>query len=153
MCVIDSFTGNWKFLSNFSNHKVVFNLETYPTSEHLYQALKTFDLNDRLEIKNASTPGRAKRRGQKTKIRSNWDFIKDQYMYGIILLKFKQNEDIKKKLLSTFEYKLIEGNVWHDNYWGNCTCEKCKNIIGKNMLGKALMTVRSELSILEGEIV
>jgi len=151
MHIIDNFTGNWGFLSNFSPDKVDFHFETYPTSEHLYQALKTFDLEEREVIRNALTPGKAKRMGRKVKIRSNWEMIKNDYMYGIILLKFKQNEDIKKKLLSTLGYRLIEGNTWHDNYWGDCRCKKCENKVGKNMLGKVLMTIRSELNILEGE--
>lgn len=38
--------------------------------------------------------------------------------------------------------EIVEGNYWHDNYWGNCTCDKCKNIEGQNKLGKILMKIR-----------
>jgi predicted NAD-dependent protein-ADP-ribosyltransferase YbiA (DUF1768 family) len=48
-------------------------------------------------------------------------------------------------LLNTGDEELIEGNYWHDNYWGNCTCSKCKDIEGQNKLGKILMKVRDEI--------
>ena len=45
---------------------------------------------------------------------------------------------------TTGDAELIEGNTWHDNYWGVCSCSKC-NGRGKNRLGKLLMKVREEL--------
>jgi len=35
---------------------------------------------------------------------------------------------------------------WHDNYWGNCYCFKCKDIKGVNKLGEPLMDIRSRLA-------
>ena len=67
-------------------------------------------------------------------------------MYEICKAKFLQNEDLRIRLLATGDEYLEEGTTgWHDNYWGNCECEKCKNIEGKNTLGKILMRVRKEL--------
>ena len=40
---------------------------------------------------------------------------------------------------------LFKKKGWHDNVWGNCECERCKETEGKNLLGKALMEVRSKL--------
>lgn len=65
-------------------------------------------------------------------------------MYDILKAKFS-DEDLKARLLLTAEKQLIEGNNWHDNFWGNCTCKKCGSIEGKNMLGKLLMKLREEL--------
>ena len=48
-------------------------------------------------------------------------------------------------LLSTGDVAIIEGNYWHDNFYGQCTCEKCAGK-GKNKLGKLLMDIRSELN-------
>ena len=57
-----------------------------------------------------------------------------------------ENETLKERLLATGDEYLEEGTTgWHDNIWGNCSCEKCKNIPGENRLGKILMRIREEL--------
>ena len=64
-------------------------------------------------------------------------------MREVVICKFMQNPDLMKKLLATGDAKLVEGNTWHDNYWGICRCgsrDKCGT--GSNMLGKILMQVR-----------
>lgn len=66
-------------------------------------------------------------------------------MYEVVLAKFKQNPDLREKLLNTGNAILIEGTTWHDNYWGNCTCDRCANKFGRNQLGKTLMKVHEEL--------
>ena len=66
-------------------------------------------------------------------------------MYRICFAKFSQNKDLQKKLLDTKDMELEETNWWHDNCWGNCVCDKCKDIIGENKLGKILMRIREEL--------
>ena len=35
------------------------------------------------------------------------------------------------------------------NTWGDCSCPKCKNITGQNLLGKALMDVRANFAPVE----
>ena len=55
------------------------------------------------------------------------------------------NPELRDLLLATGDEELVEGNYWHDNEWGNCTCPRCKNIPGKNKLGKLLMQVREEI--------
>ena len=61
------------------------------------------------------------------------------------LTAFKQNILARETLLGTSTKELVEGNYWHDNVWGDCSCEKCKNIKGQNLLGKQLMQVRQEI--------
>ena len=53
-----------------------------------------------------------------------------------------KNDYLGGKLDMTGLEEIVEGNYWHDNYWGNCTCDKCKNIEGQNKLGKILMKIR-----------
>ena len=65
-------------------------------------------------------------------------------MYQCVKAKF-QDPELKNLLLETKHRYLVEGTTWHDNYWGNCSCEKCKSIQGNNQLGKTLMRVREEL--------
>ena len=66
-------------------------------------------------------------------------------MDEVLIAKFTQNPSLKEQLLDTGDVELIEGNTWHDNYWGNCTCSKCSGIIGRNQLGKTLMNIREEI--------
>ena len=61
-------------------------------------------------------------------------------MFDLVLEKFKQNPELKQKLLETGNQELIEGNTWNDTFWGVCNGQ------GQNWLGKILMLARSELN-------
>jgi ribA/ribD-fused uncharacterized protein len=87
----------------------------------------------------------AKLRGRHITLREDWEAVKDKVMYDIVKDKFTRNLNLKTLLLTTNNDVLIEGNWWHDNYWGDCYCEKCKDIKGANRLGEILMQVREEL--------
>lgn len=65
-------------------------------------------------------------------------------MNDLLCEKFKQHP-FKKMLLETGDVKIIEGNYWHDNLWGNCFCKKCENIKGQNWLGRLIMDIRSQV--------
>jgi len=93
-------------------------------------------------IRRAKTPAIAKKLGQKALLREDWEEIKVPLMTELVFLKFEQNQDLKNKLLSMNLAKLVEGNYWHDNFWGNCFCSRCKDIEGQNVLGIILMGVR-----------
>lgn len=54
------------------------------------------------------------------KLRNDWEDVKDSYMYKICKAKFSQNSELRHKLLKTGEKELVEGNPWHDTYWGIC---------------------------------
>ncbi len=140
MSVIDSFQDEYRFLSNFFLSEVNYKGVIWPSSEHLYQALKTLDLIKREEIRQA-TPGKAKRLGKKVEMRSDWDEVKDQIMSDVVWLKFSQNPELAQKLIETGDAELIEGNWWGDTYWGVCKGK------GQNKLGEILQGIRSRLMI------
>jgi predicted NAD-dependent protein-ADP-ribosyltransferase YbiA (DUF1768 family) len=71
-------------------------------------------------------------------IRKDWEEIKNRVMLKALRAKFSQSSILKKKLLETGNAKIIEDNH-KDYYWG------IGNGSGKNMLGKLLMQVRTEL--------
>lgn len=142
---ITSFRGLYMFLSNFSHWPCIYENIWYPTSEHAYQAAKTLDLDKRTEFASLKTPREAQQMGQRIGMRPDWDEIKYYVMKEILVSKFTRNEKVKLKLLATNDDMLIEGNTWHDNIWGDCYCNKCKDIEGRNWLGKILMEIRSEL--------
>lgn len=138
--VIDCFDGEYSFLSNFYECKIKFNGITYNHAEGAFQAQKTLDENERLKFVNI-TAGQSKRLGKKVKLRDDWETVKLGLMYYIVFEKFNQNKDICEKLIATKDAKLIEGNYWHDYFWGVC------NGKGRNELGKTLMMVREAMNI------
>lgn len=137
---IDSFQGAYRFLSNFHEAPVRYQGTTYRSNESAFQAQKTLDARIRMEIADMD-PSRAKRAGRHVKLRPDWETVKDQVMLDIVRAKFAQHPDLAEKLLATGDAELVEGNTWHDRYWGvdAATGE------GRNQLGKTLMQVRDEL--------
>lgn len=142
---INSFFGEYRFLSNFWICDVYYEGLTYPSSEAAYQAAKTLDMNERRQFLNL-TPGQAKRFRGKITLRDDWEEVKYDVMSEIVWNKFNGNSYLTNLLIATGDEELIEGNTWHDNTWGNCSCDRCKNIQGKNYLGKILMDTRKRLS-------
>lgn len=141
--MIDSFDGEYRFLSNFFPCWVFYEGISYPSTEHAYQAAKSLDNQVRLIISCLKTPGQSKRAGREIQIRPDWEDVKEQIMYDLLKLKFSIPH-LKEKLLATGDLQLIEGNTWHDCVWGVCSCTKCGGV-GTNLLGKLLIRVRQEL--------
>lgn len=154
MSYINSFKGRYFFLSNFYpceiNHKGI----TYPSVEHYYVALKvtTMQFIDgiyytapdfRELIARILDAGDVKKLGRRVKVRSDWNEKKLEFMEWGIREKFKDPK-LGEMLLDTGDLELIEGNNWHDVYYGKCSCHKC-NGSGENYLGKILMKIREEL--------
>jgi len=146
MRIINNFDGDYAFLSNFAHSPITFKGKQWLTVEHIFQAEKTLDEDMGEQIRIAPTSRKAKRIGRMVPLRSDWEQIKMEVMLNCIRLKFRQHPKLKKKLLGTGDAVLIEGNTWHDNIWGDCSCPKCWNIEGKNLLGRILMQVREELT-------
>lgn len=136
--MIDRFDGDYAFLSNFYECPVEFADLKFGSSEAAFQAMKTPLRNEQYLFVDAR-PREAKIMGRSIGLRANWEQIKDTFMYLIVLAKFTQNADLRKQLLATGDEELVEGNYWHDTYWGVC------DGVGQNKLGKILMRVREEL--------
>lgn len=148
--IISKFDGEYAFLSNFYPSPFVFKEGedefVAKTVEHYFQYAKTPSMEEGIWILNAATPGEAKRLGRKSYLRKDWEEVKEDVMLFALREKFS-NPELRKKLLATGDATLIEGNYWHDNYWGVCTCENCvsNGIVGRNRLGTLLMKVREEI--------
>lgn len=146
MQTIDRFDGDYSFLSNFHISKVKFMGVWFSTVEHAYVAAKCPTMEHILKISKLDyrEAGKAKKIGQKVKIRSDWENVKVDIMKDLLEQKF-QDPMFKEKLLATGDSILIEGNYWHDNFWGNCHCQKCGSKPKLNMLGTLLMKLRDDL--------
>ena len=142
--VIDRFKGEFAWLSNFYYY------DTDVTVEHIFQASKVYrdamyseDMSWQAMILQAETPGKAKELGRQAPLRKDWDKVRVRVMYEALLEKFDRPW-LQEYLLATGNIPLIEGNTWHDNFWGDCKCKKC-DTLGHNHLGILLMRVRNEL--------
>ena len=147
MTKITKFRGKNFFLSNFYNAPIKYQGLFYQNDEAAFQSAKVIgtkqeNLRKTFTILKAND---AKRKGRHVLLRSDWEKVKEQVMYDIVFDKFTRNKDLKAKLLATGNAELIEGNTWHDTYWGYDFSKKR----GQNKLGKILMQVRQK--ILESE--
>ena len=139
--MIESFTGEYRFLSNFWLCKIMFEGVEYPSTEHAYVAAKTLKQEDRIKISKIETAGKAKRYGREVLLRDDWDSVKLLIMEDLLRYKFTHHKNLKEKLLATYPKYLKEGNYHNDKIWGVCL----KTGEGTNLLGKILMNVRDEL--------
>lgn len=140
--MIDLFTGDYEFLSNFYNlpKDIEYEGQKYSSTEHAFQAAKTLSHKDRkpFTISGGINAGTAKRMGRKISLRSDWEKVKISIMRDVLRLKFAIPE-LRTKLLATGNHSLVEGNTWGDRIWGVCKGK------GQNLLGKLLMEIREEI--------
>lgn len=146
--VISKFSGQYAWLSNFSEGKVTMRLSRgsqveFPTAEHAFQSMKVHALTSGdpeayvNSVKAAQTPAKAKYAGKVCKIDvPKWDSIKDDCMRAVVFAKFTESDTLRTKLLDTGASLLVEGNEHGDTYWGRCEGR------GRNILGSILMEVR-----------
>ena len=147
--MIESFTGRWRFLSNFYPSVIEFQGIKYPTVEHYYVAMK-IKTDQQIDGKNITLidcremiskmkdPAKVKQLGKVLKLRKDWDKIKLDTMLWGVREKFK-DQDLRQLLINTGDYELVEGNNWGDKFWGVYAG------VGENHLGKILMKVREEV--------
>ncbi len=150
---ITSFRGEYHFLSNFYQSPFFFQGLTYPNAEAAFQAQKCASEEGKMKYTLQKNPVRAKQMGKKEPhLPKNWE----QISYGIMkeILKAKFSDPVlAEKLKATGGATLEEENHWHDNLWGNCTCEKCREKEGQNRLGKLLMEIRAGLTETERRMI
>ena len=144
------------FLSNFHPAAIQVDNETWPTSEHYYQAQKSHHREYRAAIRNAETPGQAKRLGalpgapnrqwkhswfrqHAVAPRSDWMEVRLQVMRVALAAKFGQNPLLRKQLSDTGNHEIVEDSAT-DDFWGIG-----RTGLGQNWLGRLLMEARNEV--------
>lgn len=136
--MINSFTNEYYFLSNYSDSKFVYNGIPYKNAESAFQSQKCANKEDRKQF-STLTSTEAKKLGRKISLRKDWEQIKVEQMRQIVSVKFRQNSDLSEKLINTGNEYLEEGNTWGDRIWGTVDGK------GANLLGQILMELRNEL--------
>ena len=145
---IASFDGPYEFLSNFYRTPVIFEGLVYPSVEHAFQAAKTTSTARRADFTDPRMSCvSAKRAGRRLGLRADWEDVKADVMATCLRAKFARGSELAARLIETQGLMLVEGNTWHDNEWGSCSCGSARCLApGKNKLGAILMMVRWELS-------
>ena len=134
---IASFSGEYRFLSNFWPCEIEYKGFLFPSTENAYQWAKSETETEKFQT---ITVGQAKRLGKELALRRNWNDMRFNVMYDITKAKYTTHGDLRMKLTLTDGIELVEGNTWGDVYWGQCPIG-----VGKNTLGKILMLVRDEI--------
>lgn len=138
--MIKEFKNQYFFLSNFYECPVYYNKLVFCNAEAAFQAQKVIDEKEQYKFINLNA-SQARKLGKTIVLREDWEEVKDNIMYEIVKRKFTVNKELQQKLIDTKDEELVEGNWWHDTYWG----VDSKTGIGKNKLGKILMKVREEV--------
>lgn len=141
---IDSFFGEYRWLSNFWPCAICWEKLWFPSVEHAYQAAKAvYNVDKDILANSIKTAGAAKRFSRGMKIDPTFDNRKLEVMEELLRQKFRLSRSdptsLGDKLLSTGDAELIEGNTWGDIFWGVCDGK------GENHLGKLLMKIREDL--------
>lgn len=136
--MIDSFRGEYFFLSNFYECPIIYDGRTFQSTEAAFQSAKTLNPKLRDEFTKLN-PSESKRVGNSVKLREDWEEVKLQVMEDVLRIKFKPGSELAQRLLATGDEELVEGNTWRDRVWG------VYNGKGENHLGKLLMKIRGEL--------
>lgn len=129
--------------SNFAAYPIRLEGNTWPTTEHYFQAQKFVETDPAwaAAIRKANGPGIAARMGRDRKhpLRRDWESIKDDVMRRALAAKFEQYAELAALLLSTGDAPLVEHTA-NDRYWADGGDGS-----GKNMLGKLLVELRTTL--------
>lgn len=137
--LINRFQYAYDFLSNFYPASVYIDGLEFLSSEAAFQAFKCKNIDDR-QLFTRLSADEAKRLGRRIVLRPDWEQVKLDVMRRVVRTKFVQHPNLARYLLDTGDAELVEGNTWHDVYWG----VDLRTGEGENHLGKILMAQRQE---------
>lgn len=107
----------------------------YRTAEHAYQAHKAATITDHNLVAAAPSALLARQRGNRIGLRPGWETGRYEAMLTTLRAKFAQHPHARETLLAT---GVVDLHVMEAGEWGA--------IDGQNLLGRALMRVRAELT-------
>lgn len=133
--------GTYGCFSNFYPAVITLRDKEWPTTEHFFQAMKFEGSKYADTIRTAANPTKAKRLGKSRAhpLRTDWESVRYPLMLEALRAKFTQHQKLREVLLSTGSSPISE-HTCRDRIWGDGGDGS-----GQNLLGKALMQVRSEL--------
>lgn len=141
--VIGFYPREFYCLDNFSSFKVEYDGYLYTSNEEAYQALgfieSAAEIADQIKKLHSAHDAQKIAYANRDKRRKDWDDIKLLVMEQLLREKVEQNPYVKKKLLETKNYIIVEDSP-KDDYWG-----WGENREGDNHLGKLWMKIRDEI--------
>lgn len=145
--MIDKFYGNNLWLSNFQVCKIQYQGYIYWSTQAAYQAQKfkgtTIQMDRLKKVFTKIEPNEAKLLGSIIPLREDWEEVRLDIMKELLEIKFNQ-QPYKTMLIKTGDQELVQGNYWHDTFFGKCGCPQ-HNGQGQNHLGNIIMQIREEL--------
>ena len=137
-----AFRGPYRFLSNDSWCTVTWEGVEYPSITHAFQCAQTHDEAKREEIQKTKRFVKVRRIGKTAVTRSDWAEVRLDILESLLRQKFAQPA-FREVLLSTKDYKLINGDHRGETYWG--MIYSGNKWVGDNHLGKLLMRIRKDI--------
>ena len=136
--------GTYACFSNFYPAEFVLRDIRFACSEQALMYGKSKDPEYRKKVLATTDPYRVKKLGRACVLRPDWDHIKYSWMVEVLKAKFSQNPALKELLLLTGDRPVHEDCP--DEWWGGGP----NYPRGRDLLGRALMEVRSWLRSQEG---
>ncbi len=141
--VIGFYPREFYCLDNFSSFKVEYEGYLYSSLEEAYQSLgfasSAPEIAEKIKRSHSAHEAQKIAYDNKDKRQSNWDEVKLGVMEKLLRAKINQNPYVKKKLLETKDYIIVEDSP-KDSFWGWGSDRN-----GQNNLGKLWMKLRDEL--------
>ena len=146
-----AFQGHHSVLSNMAKCDLVYNGHLFTSSEAAiqFEKAKICEAKREAAVIQTSEAYKAKSIGKTIKENKEWDTKKVEIIYEITKEKFKQNDEMRAKLLATENLRLYEATP--SKYWGCGLSMTRLNEIGEgrnpgqNKFGQILEKVRNEL--------
>ncbi|KAF8464206.1 hypothetical protein DFH94DRAFT_658875 [Russula ochroleuca] len=139
--------GEFSGLLHSSPHEVLYEGELYPTALHLFEARKFLfhrpDLADRIRQCKRVEEVISISAEVADFVRRDWGNVILSTMDEVLYLKFRQHDDLRRLLFSTYPVELVYVES-RDLFWGDGAGA------GMNELGKSLMRVCERLRVEEG---
>lgn len=139
--MIKDLTGEYAFLANDHPCLVPHKGWLYPCVTVAFQAAKAVTCDNVILFRKSGISARkAVKLGHSIPLPPKWDEKKVPIMTALVMNKFRNDDELRRKLLATGKQLIFAGNAHTDMFWGIDA-----EYAGQNMLGEILMSVRDAL--------
>lgn len=139
--MIKNLTEEYAFLANDYPCLIPYKGWPYPCVTVAFQAAKAVTPTDVMSFRKKGVNARkAVKLGHSVPLPPKWDETKVAIMTALVMSKFRNDGELRRKLLATGKQLIFACNAHLDTFWGID-----EELAGSNMLGEILMSVRNAL--------